>query len=131
MRKGMLLNAEILKVISEMGHTDTITIADCGLPIPSSSKRIDISLKRGIPCFADTLDTVLNELEIEKVVLAEEIKQHNPLMLKKILLRIDSSKIKYVSHEAFKNLTRETKAVVRTGEHTPYSNIILQSGVVL
>ncbi|MGV8146031.1 MAG: D-ribose pyranase [Alkaliphilus sp.] len=131
MRKGILLNSEILKIISQMGHTDTIAIADCGLPIPKTTKRIDIALKRGIPNFLETLDTVLNEFEVEGVVLAEEIKEHNPATLEKILLRIDCSKIIFVSHNAFKKLTEQARAVVRTGENTPYANIILQSGVVL
>jgi len=29
----------------------------------------------------------------------------------------------------FKRLTRDAKATIRTGEHTPYANAILQSGV--
>ena len=29
-----------------------------------------------------------------------------------------------------RNLTKESKAVVRTGECSPYANIILKSGVV-
>ncbi|MCD5415412.1 MAG: D-ribose pyranase [Clostridiales bacterium] len=131
MRKGILLNSEILKIISQMGHTDTIAIGDCGLPIPKTTKRIDIALKRGIPNFLETLDTVLNEFEVEGVVLAEEIKEHNPAILEKILLRIDGSKIIFVSHKAFKKLTEQARAVIRTGENTPYANIILQSGVVL
>lgn len=114
-----------------MGHTDTIAIGDCGLPIPKTTKRIDIALKRGIPNFLETLDTVLNEFEVEGVVLAEEIKEHNPAILEKILLRIDGSKIIFVSHKAFKKLTEQARAVIRTGENTPYANIILQSGVVL
>ena len=30
----------------------------------------------------------------------------------------------------FKVLTKDSKAVVRTGEYSPYANIILKSGVV-
>ena len=33
MKKGKLLNSEISSVISQMGHTDSLTIGDCGLPI--------------------------------------------------------------------------------------------------
>lgn len=130
MRKAMLLNSDIVEVISQMGHMDTIAIGDCGLPIPQGVKRIDISLKRGTPTFIETLDTVLNEFEVEAVVLAEEIKENNPVVYKEILNRIDESKISFVSHIAFKKRTEKVKAVIRTGENTPYANIVLQSGVV-
>lgn len=130
MRKGMLLNSNIVEVISKMGHMDTIAIGDCGLPIPEEVERIDIALKRGTPSFLDTLDSILEEFEVEAVVLAEEIKENNPAIYNEILKRIDESKISFVSHIAFKKRTEKVKAVIRTGENTPYANIILQSGVV-
>lgn len=130
MRKGKLLNSNILNAIGKMGHMDTITIGDCGLPIPEGPERIDIALYRGVPSFIETLDMVLTELEVEEVVLAEEIKTENPDMYNQILSRIDESRISFVTHMAFKKRTEKSKAVIRTGENTPYANIILQSGVV-
>ena len=38
-------------------------------------------------------------------------------------------KVVYVSHEKFKEQTKACRAVVRTGEATPYANIIFHSGV--
>jgi D-ribose pyranase len=38
--------------------------------------------------------------------------------------------IQEVSHEEFKRLTNNVKAVIRTGEVTPYANCILQAGVI-
>jgi len=38
--------------------------------------------------------------------------------------------IRFVPHEAFKGETKESKAIIRTGEATPYSNIILQAAVI-
>lgn len=35
-----------------------------------------------------------------------------------------------VPHDEFKDLTRSSEAIVRTGECTPYANVILKSGVV-
>jgi D-ribose pyranase len=37
--------------------------------------------------------------------------------------------INYVSHEEFKQRTNESRAVIRTGECTPYANVIFQAGV--
>ncbi|RIO78192.1 D-ribose pyranase, partial [Staphylococcus haemolyticus] len=42
----------------------------------------------------------------------------------------DFSELEQVNHETFKALTKNAKAIIRTGEATPYANIILQSGVI-
>ncbi|EFV78374.1 MULTISPECIES: D-ribose pyranase [Cytobacillus] len=128
MKKNGILNSEISKVLSEMGHTDTIVIADCGLPIPKEIKRIDLALKQGTPSFLQVLEALVADMEIEKVTLAQEIKDFNP-ELKEVLENKFTDK-DYVSHEEFKKLTQQAKAVIRSGEATPYANIILHSGVI-
>lgn len=130
MKKTKLINSEISYTISKMGHTDSLTIGDCGLPIPNEVNRIDLALKYGVPTFLETLDTVLEELCVEEIVIANEIIEKNEIIHNEILKRFENIKITYVSHEEFKIQTRESKAVVRTGECSPYANIILKSGVV-
>ncbi|OFK58859.1 D-ribose pyranase [Globicatella sp. HMSC072A10] len=130
MKKHGILNSEISKVLADLGHTDQITIGDCGLPVPSNVKKIDVSLSQGFPKFIEVLKVVLEDMKIEKVILAEEIKKENANQLEAIkLLLEDDVEIEFVSHEDFKQQTQESKAVIRTGEITPYSNIILQSNV--
>ena len=69
---------------------------------------------------------------VEKIILAEEIKSQNPDQLEQLLAKLDASvTVEYVSHDDLKQLTKSVKAVVRTGENTPYSNAILQSGVII
>jgi D-ribose pyranase len=130
MKKTKLINSEISYTISKMGHTDSLTIGDCGLPIPNEVNRIDLALKYGVPTFLETLDTVLEELCVEEIVIANEIIENNEAIHNEILKRFENIKVTYVSHEDFKNQTKESKAVVRTGECSPYANIILKSGVV-
>lgn len=130
MRKTTLLNSAVSAVISKMGHTDMLTIGDCGLPIRGEAERIDLALKKGVPTFLETLDTVLSELCVERIILAEEIKTASPKMHEEILKRFEKKvKVDYVPHEEFKKITEKSKAVVRTGECTSYANIILVSGV--
>ena len=80
MKKGSLLNKEISSVIAGMGHTDMLTIGDCGLPVPENVRRIDLALKKGVPTFEDTLKVVLEELCVEKVIIACEIKANNAVL---------------------------------------------------
>lgn len=129
MKKGTLLNSELSSVIARMGHTDTLTIGDCGLPIRGQAQRVDLALIKGIPGFLDTLDAVLSELCVERAVLAEEIRAVSPEMHRQILSRLNGIPVDYVPQEAFKNQTEGSRAVVRTGECTSYANIILVSGV--
>ncbi|XJZ27055.1 D-ribose pyranase [Bacillota bacterium Lsc_1132] len=130
MKKHGILNSHISEVLANLGHTDTIVIGDCGLPIPETTRKIDISLKIGSPTFIETLDAVLEDMEIEKVILASEIKDKNPRVNNEIQKRINDVLIDYVSHEELKELTRAAKCVIRTGEATPYANIILHAGVI-
>lgn len=136
MKKQGILNSDISRVLSYMGHTDRICIGDCGLPIPDEVERIDLSLKFGVPHFIDVLKEVGADMKIEKVILAEEIKKQNPKVLDEVLNFLKESEtgfnieVEYVPHTKLKELTNDCKAVVRTGETTPYANIILQAGCI-
>lgn len=130
MKKTGVINAPIAAVIAELGHMDMIAIADAGLPIPKIVNRIDLALKRGVPGFIETLQVVLTEMQVEKVILAEEIKQKNPLIFHEIVDLMGEVSIEFVPHKDFKVKTSQTKAIIRTGEFSPFANIILVSGVI-
>ncbi len=68
-----MLHARLLMVLAELGHTETLVIADAGLPIPSVVERIDLALVPSVPGFVETLRAVLGELAIESAVVAEEM----------------------------------------------------------
>ncbi|RFE02596.1 D-ribose pyranase [Streptococcus parauberis] len=132
MKKTGILNSDLAKLADDLGHTDRVCIGDLGLPVPNGVKKIDLSLTQGTPSFQDVLDVYLENILVEKILLAEEIKEQNPKQLKELLNKLDQDvTVEYVSHEELKELNKEVKAVVRTGENTPYSNIILQSGVTI
>lgn len=138
MKKGVLLNSDVSHLIASMGHGDEMTIADAGLPIPDEVERIDLALTHGVPSFEDTVRTVLSELQVEAVFIAHEIKEHNPSAHQILEGLLDDAERDqgadisrhYVSHEEFKDISCDSLAVVRTGECSPYANVIFQSGVV-
>lgn len=129
MKKTGTLNSELAKVLADLGHTDTICIADCGLPVPAHVKKIDLALTFGKPSFIDVLNEINTHMVYEKVELAEEIITENPLMLEHINQVIKETPKSFLSHESFKQKTQNCKAIIRTGEATPYANIILHAGV--
>ncbi len=130
MKKTPLINSNISRVISCMGHYDTLTIADAGLPVPKEAERIDLAVSLGIPSFMDVLKSVLTELEVQRVTIASEMKDINPGLYAQIQELFPEIEIREITHEEFKAETVHSKAVVRTGESKPYANIILESGVV-
>ncbi|MFZ2324348.1 MAG: D-ribose pyranase [Ignavibacteriaceae bacterium] len=131
MKKSGVLNSELSRIIAEMGHTDKLVICDAGLPIPKNSEVVDLALTKNIPKFIETLKVVLEELKIEEAIVTNELVKGNLKLYKDINKMLDGAKIKKVSHEKFKEITRNggNLAFVRTGEVTPYANIILISGV--
>lgn len=129
MYKTGTLNSEISKVLSDLGHTDTIVIADCGLPVPKGVQKIDLAVRQGLPSFIDVVDEIARHMVIEHVTLAEEIKDSNSAVLKEVDSIVKGIPNDFVTHEQFKMLTENSKVIIRTGEATPYANIILRSGV--
>ena len=129
MKKSGIQNAEINAVISSIGHTQYIVIADVGLPIPKGVPCIDLALTSGTPSFMDVLKAVKTELVIESYILASELKSKRPIGYTEIGNEMEPIPGKLVPHEQFKELSREAYAIIRTGETAAYANIILIAGV--
>jgi D-ribose pyranase len=131
MKKVGLLHNELSKTIAEMGHEDLLLIGDAGMPVPKGVKLIDLALVKGVPGFFEVLKAVLSELHVQEGIIDQEMQQVSPHMKVGLddLVK-DSFKLTELPHEEVKKLSASAKAVVRTGEFTPYSNIILKAGVL-
>jgi D-ribose pyranase len=130
MKKSGILNIEISRIIASMGHGDCIAISDAGLPVPHSVPLVDVSIAKNIPKFIDVLKSVLLELKVEKVIIAEELEINSPKVYESIKRLMPDVEIETIRHKDFKERINRVKAVIRTGEFSSYSNIILLSGVV-
>jgi D-ribose pyranase len=130
MKKTPLLQSDLSYTIATLGHLDMLVIADAGLPVPRETVRIDLALTRGVPGAVQTLKVVLDEMEVEKVILAEEVKDRNPKFLRDVQNLLPGVPVEYLTHSELKAMTKSARAIVRTGEFSPYANVILVSGVV-
>ena len=74
MEKTMLLNAQLSRCIASVGHTESLTIYDAGLPIPLSVERIDLALTAGV---VSTNVECSNEWNVCWTLFAEEIEEKN------------------------------------------------------
>lgn len=125
------INPQLSRIISETGHTDLLVVTDAGLPIPRGAERVDLAYRPGAPPWLDVLDTVLAEVVIEGATMSAETADHSPHLLEEVRSRLDplGIEIELIPHTDFKEQTHDARAFVRSGEFTPYANIILQAGV--
>lgn len=130
MKKTGLLNKDLSEVIAGMGHRDMLVIADAGLPIPPGVRRIDLAISPNLPRFGDVVAAVLGELQVEEAIVAGEMAERSPEARAALIAQLGDTPVREVLHEQFKQLTGRAHAVVRTGEFTPYANVILVAGVV-
>lgn len=139
MKKTGILHNQLSQVIATMGHTDMLVIGDAGLPVPKGVPCIDLAITVGLPRFMDVVTAVASELEVERMILADELTENESGenksgenggdLIGSLQSLFPSASLDTVPHERFKIVTGEAKAVVRTGETTPYANVILCSGV--
>ena len=131
MRKNGILNANLMEVITSMGHTDKLVICDAGLPIPREALIIDLALVENIPRFEDTLKAVLGEMQVDKAILAREMEIESMDLYERVKNLLSGVCVEKISHENFKDYYNSTGNIVfvRTGEMTPFANIVLIAGV--
>ncbi len=127
MKRGGIINGQLAAALARLGHTDLIVICDAGLPILPGPEVVDLAFAFGIPDFETVLRVLLEELVVEASIVAEEVRQANPHSHK--LLTSCLPEPEFVPHDEFKRLVGAARLVVRTGEATPYSNVILRCGV--
>ncbi|MCL5998332.1 MAG: D-ribose pyranase [Chloroflexi bacterium] len=130
MKKIGNINRDISEVVASMGHLDTLTIADAGLPIPDGVRRIDLAVRQGVPAFMQAVEAVYSELCVQEIIIAQETTTVSPQVADDLKRLFKDVHLRVVPHEELKRLTAKSKTVIRTGEFTPYANVILVAGVV-
>jgi D-ribose pyranase len=128
-KRAGILNRDVCALIASLGHTDLICIGDAGLPIPPGVARIDLALVCGVPTFLQTLEAVLRDVVVEHAIVAREMSVKNPAAYQAVRTALSGIPLEEIPHAELKARTVGARAVIRTGECTPYANILLRSGV--
>ncbi|HTX99807.1 MAG TPA: D-ribose pyranase [Bacteroidota bacterium] len=131
MKKNGVLNSQLSYVLASLGHTDSVVVCDCGLPIPRDREKVDLALIKNVPRFIETVRVVLEEIHVEKAIIATELESVNPKTYAQLMELLDGIETEKMPHEQFKQLSAANRstAFVRTGEASPFANVILVSGV--
>ena len=130
MKKRGILNAQLSYLLAALGHKDLFMIGDAGMPIPEGEEVVDLVLTAGVPTFKQVLDAVLDEVQVEGYYLAHEIKEFNPELEEYIKAGLPEAEVEYMPHEDLKKFSGKCRFAIRTGEFSPYPNVILRAGVV-
>ncbi len=126
MKKSGIINAKLAGALARLGHTDQVVVCDAGLPLPPGPEVVDLAFRFGVPSFEVVLSGLLEELVVEGATAAEEV-EGNPRSREYLTSHLPD--LGFVPHEELKRMVAAAKLVVRTGEATPYSNVILRCGV--
>ena len=142
MLKGIssLLPPELLKIMMEMGHGDTLVIGDGNFPAASCAKRLVRCDGHGVN---ELLDAILALFPLDKTVSdtvalmqVEDPSAGEPEIWPEYFRTIEKHEgegwsIAKLERFAFYDAARAAYAVVATGESALYANIILKKGVVV
>lgn len=130
MKKTTLLHAELSHLIATLGHGDALVISDAGLPVPPGVRCVDLAVTRDVPAFDEVLKAVLSEMQVERAEYAQEMQERSPKLAALLAQRLGDVPLEAVGHALFKQRSANARAIVRTGEFTPYANVMLFAGVV-
>ncbi|MGL5255799.1 MAG: RbsD/FucU family protein [Proteocatella sp.] len=135
-----ILSPELLKILMEMGHGDTIVIADGNFPSETCGKRVIRADGHQIPELLDAilelfpLDLKYSEyaFSLMEVVKGDDTKpiiwnEYNNILDK---YHENRPQIEYIERFKFYSRAKEAYAVIATGESALYANIILTKGVI-
>lgn len=135
-----ILSPELLKILMEMGHGDTIVIADGNFPSETCGKRVIRADGHQTPELLDAilelfpLDLKYSEyaFSLMEVVKGDDTKpiiwnEYNNILDK---YHENRPQIEYIERFKFYSRAKEAYAVIATGEGALYANIILTKGVI-
>lgn len=127
MRETGLWHAELVRLILSLRHGETVVIADAGLPVPAPTPTIDLGWARHQPRLLPVLRAVLAELVVERATIAHQADDEE--FLAGLRAELGDVPVGRTDHEALKAGCASARAVIRTGEDTPYANVILHAGI--
>jgi len=128
MKETGCLNREITDVISAMGHMDEMIVCDAGFPIPLDVWTVDISLAKDKPTVLELLEELKKHFSVERLVMANQTKEVSPTKFNAIKALFPDVPVETVDHSELKQRSTQVKAIIRTGDFTAYSNVLLVSG---
>ncbi|HEY1169840.1 MAG TPA: RbsD/FucU domain-containing protein [Verrucomicrobiae bacterium] len=123
-----ILNPQLRSLIARVRHTNTLVIADYAFPYWPQIETIDLSLVQGVPTVIQLLDAILPAWKCGEIFMAEEFNSHNPKKVRDTFEKARRGvKTTFEPHLALKQRVPGAIGLIRTGDNTIYSNMVLVS----
>lgn len=131
MLQNGILNPHILHLLARIRHTNTLVIADWAFPYWPQIETVDISLTHNIPTVLDVLDLLRPNFKVGRIWQAQEFLATNPAetvgRFDQAFAEFTEATVQRLPHLDFKAMVPGAIGLIRTGDATPYGNIILES----
>lgn len=121
-----LLNPEVAALIRRVNHTQMLLLADRGFPLPPLAHAVDLSLTADVPTIPQVLAAIAPDLPLDRLILAAEQREAAPERFAQH--QAGPTRVEVVPHLAFKRLAAQAVGYIRTGDATPYANLLLVGG---
>jgi len=129
MKEVGMLNGAIDSALTRQGHMDRMMVVDAGFPCPDHVELIDIALSEGVPTVLDVLAELKKVHSVEKIVMAEDTRAHNPTHFDHVAKAFgDGVEVEVIPHTELKERSHDVKTIIRTGDFTAWGNVLLVSG---
>lgn len=123
-----LLNPQLRSLIARVRHTNALVIADYAFPFWPQIETVDLSLVKGSPTVIQLLDAVLPIWKCGEIYMAEEFNAHNDDATKQRFATARRGvKTLFEPHVQMKQRVPSAIGLIRTGDDTIYSNMVLVS----
>jgi len=129
MKEAGTLNGHIDSALTRQGHGDLMMVVDAGFACPDHVEVIDIALSEGVPAVLDVLAELRKVHSVEKIVMANETRDHNPTHFRAASKAFGKGvEVEAIAHAEFKQRSHHVKTIIRTGDFTAWGNVMLVSG---
>ena len=129
MIKTGILNPHVLSLLARVRHTNTIVIADRGFPFWPQIETVDLSLVDDVPTVLQLIAAVRANHNFTQAYMAREFQKNNfKTVQEKFAKALRRVQTKFEPHVQFKKRVPHAVGLVRTGDTTPFANVILVSG---
>ena len=129
MLKTGILNPQLNSLLARVRHTNALVIADRGFPFWPMIETVDISLVDDVPTVLQLIAVVRANHNFTLACMASEFQKNNSAAIRASFARgLAGIKTKFEPHVRFKQRVPGAIGLIRTGDTTPYANVILISG---
>lgn len=124
-----ILNPALLALLARVRHTNSLAIADCDFPSWPGLETVDVSLTRGFPTVLQVLKAIQPNWRCGAAFMAKEFLDHNDKRTRNAFVRAcRGMELQFEPHLDFKKRVPGAVGLIRTGDATIYSNMVLVSG---